>query len=213
VAGASDLRAPAARNVDGHGDEQHQYYAGSDDHEGFERDDEQRDSAATTTTLRRALRDLLRTRRAALSDRVPDDPRRLRRALRFGPAIRTLARDVGHPAQRRSWSPRRVGFFAFGPPRDPSWRFSLRTVLGQGLAPEASAAALTYGFTPPRIAEVVAVVRPANVAAIRVLAKLGLAREQILMLGAASAVLYRVVRQAGVRGRSPWSPHHIPEEV
>jgi ribosomal-protein-alanine N-acetyltransferase len=93
----------------------------------------------------------------------------------------------------------RVGFFAFGASARPELAFLLsERFWGQGLATEASAATLTYGFTRHAWAEVVAVARPANVAAIRVLVKLGMALAGTVMLGGAAAALYQVARHARV---------------
>lgn len=47
---------------------------------------------------------------------------------------------------------------------------------GQGLATEAARATLEYGFSTLRLAEIVALVLPANTASIRVLDKLGMVR-------------------------------------
>lgn len=87
----------------------------------------------------------------------------------------------------------RVGFFAFGESARPELAFLLsQRFWGRGLATEASSAALRHGFRRHGWPEVVALVRPANAAAIRVLSKLGMRREDTIALGSAPAVVYRV---------------------
>ena len=87
----------------------------------------------------------------------------------------------------------RVGFFAFGADERPELAFLLaRAAWGRGLAREAAGAALSAGFGALGFAEVVALVRPANARAIRVLSGLGFATEQRLALGGEPADLYRV---------------------
>jgi RimJ/RimL family protein N-acetyltransferase len=91
----------------------------------------------------------------------------------------------------------RVGFFAFGATGRPELAFLLsERFWGRGLATEAAVASLRHGFGQHGWSEVVALVRPANTAAIRVLMKLGMEAEQRLALGAAAAVLYQVSRPA-----------------
>ncbi len=91
----------------------------------------------------------------------------------------------------------RVGFFAFGEQARPELAFLLaERFWGQGLATEASAAALRHGFARHGWTEVVALVRPENKAAIRVLMKLGMEAEQIVALGSAPAVVYKLSRHA-----------------
>src|SRR5215470_2161419 len=87
----------------------------------------------------------------------------------------------------------RVGFFAFGDRARPEIAFLLsKRSWGRGLATEAAAAALAYGFAHHRWAEVIGIVRPANSPAIGVLTKLGMEREQEIMLGSLPAAIYRV---------------------
>jgi RimJ/RimL family protein N-acetyltransferase len=87
----------------------------------------------------------------------------------------------------------RVGFFAFGAAERPELAFLLaRAVWGRGLAREATGAALAAGFGPLGFAEVVALARPANARALRLLASLGFAAEYRLRLGGEPADLYRV---------------------
>lgn len=87
----------------------------------------------------------------------------------------------------------RLGFFAFGELARPEIAFLLsQRCWRQGLATEAAAASLAYGFTHRGWAEVVGIVRPANGPAIRVLTKLGMQHEQEIELGSAPAIIYRV---------------------
>jgi RimJ/RimL family protein N-acetyltransferase len=92
----------------------------------------------------------------------------------------------------------RVGFFAFGELARPEIAFLLsQRFRGRGLATEAAAASLTYGFGHHGWAEVVGIVRPGNNSAIRVLTKLGMQREQEIALGSLPAVVYRIRRASG----------------
>lgn len=87
----------------------------------------------------------------------------------------------------------RVGFFAFGEGARPEIAFLLSHAFWwRGLATEAAAACLWYGFDTHGWTEVVGLVRPANTPAVRVLAKLGMRREHEIVLGADTAVVYRV---------------------
>ena len=87
----------------------------------------------------------------------------------------------------------RVGFFAFGEGERPELAFLLaRPAWGRGLATEAARAALSAGFGALAFREVVALVRPGNARAIRVLTSLGFASESRLLRGGAPADLYRV---------------------
>jgi RimJ/RimL family protein N-acetyltransferase len=91
----------------------------------------------------------------------------------------------------------RVGFFAYGEAARPELAFLLsQPFWGQGLATEAALAAVRYGFSHHGWSEMVALVRPDNAAAIRVLAKLRMQREQGLVVADAPAGLYQVTRRA-----------------
>jgi RimJ/RimL family protein N-acetyltransferase len=85
----------------------------------------------------------------------------------------------------------RVGFFAFGESGRPELAFLLSSsAWGRGYATEACQAALHHAFVHHRWEEVVAVVRPANSAAIRVLRKLGFSPEGEVLLKGEHAVLF-----------------------
>jgi len=87
----------------------------------------------------------------------------------------------------------RVGFFAFGEHARPEIAFLLsQRFWGRGLATEAAAASLAFGFSRHGWVEVIGIVRPMNDPAIRVLAKLGMRREREIVLGSAPAIVYRV---------------------
>lgn len=87
----------------------------------------------------------------------------------------------------------RVGFFAFGESQRPELAFLLSEPFwGRGLATEAASASLAYGFERHGWGEAVAIVRPANQAAIRVLTKLGMQPEYETVLGSAPAMVYQV---------------------
>lgn len=89
----------------------------------------------------------------------------------------------------------RVGFFAFGEDGRPELAFLLSSsVWGRGYATEACQAALHHAFSVHPWAEVVAVVRPANAAAIRVLQKLGFSPEEEVHLEGERAVLFQTAR-------------------
>ena len=103
----------------------------------------------------------------------------------------------------------RVGFFAFGERERPELAFLLaRAAWGRGLGREAAGAALAAGFGALAFREVVALVRPANARALRVLEKLGFASECRLELGGEPADLQRLdaARLAEVAGREPPPP-------
>jgi RimJ/RimL family protein N-acetyltransferase len=87
----------------------------------------------------------------------------------------------------------RVGFFEFGEARRPELAFLLaRAHWGRGLATESARAALAFGFAERGFAEVVALVRAGHAGAIRVLEKLGMAREGREEVAGAAAELFRV---------------------
>ena len=91
----------------------------------------------------------------------------------------------------------RVGFFAFGAQRRPELAFLLaQRMWGHGLATEAAAAALRDGFARHGWHEIVALVRPENAAAIRVLGKLGMESEQRCTVAGEPVVIYALRRQA-----------------
>jgi [ribosomal protein S5]-alanine N-acetyltransferase len=100
----------------------------------------------------------------------------------------------------------RVGFFGFGERERPELAFLLaRDAWGRGLATEAARAALGEGFGALAFPEVVALVRPGNAGAIRVLAKLGFASESRLRVRGAPAELYRVDAAGFVETAEPRS--------
>jgi len=85
----------------------------------------------------------------------------------------------------------RVGFYAFGETARPELAFLLsERFWGRGLATEAATAALRFGFQQRGWTEVVALVRPANAAAIGVLRKLAMQPERTIVVNDAPAVLY-----------------------
>jgi ribosomal-protein-alanine N-acetyltransferase len=89
----------------------------------------------------------------------------------------------------------RVGFFAFGPSARPELVFLLSEASwGHGFATEAASAALRWAFLRRDWSEAIALVRPGNLAAMRVLAKLGMLREQAVVVGGLEAFLYQVNR-------------------
>ena len=89
----------------------------------------------------------------------------------------------------------RVGFFAFGEEKRPELVFLLsRSAWGRGLATEACARALEHAVRSRPWSEVVALVRPGNVAAVRVVEKVGFAPESDLLFGGEEARLYRASR-------------------
>jgi RimJ/RimL family protein N-acetyltransferase len=94
----------------------------------------------------------------------------------------------------------RVGFFAYGESARPELAFLLsQRFWGQGLATEAARTAARYGLSRHGWTELVALVRPANAAAVRVLVKLGMQPEQSIVVADTPAVLYRVTRR-GLEG-------------
>jgi RimJ/RimL family protein N-acetyltransferase len=100
----------------------------------------------------------------------------------------------------------RVGFFAFGPDERPELAFLLaRDAWGRGLAREAAAAVLGAGFGSCGFREVVALVRPANARALRVLAALGFVLEERIALKGEPALLHRLgaERFAGAAEHAP----------
>jgi RimJ/RimL family protein N-acetyltransferase len=89
----------------------------------------------------------------------------------------------------------RVGFFAFGAGERPELAFLLaRGAWGRGLAREAAAAALGAGFGTG-FREVVALVRPENARALRVLAALGFLPEERTLLKGEPVELHRLDRE------------------
>lgn len=89
----------------------------------------------------------------------------------------------------------RLGFFAFGAAARPELAFLLSSACwGQGLATEAASAALRDAFLRRDWRAVVALVRPGNRAAIRVLAKLGMMYEQSVTIRQLDVCLYQVTR-------------------
>jgi len=89
----------------------------------------------------------------------------------------------------------RIGFFAFGESARPELAFLLsERWWGKGLATEAAVATVSYGFARREWIEIVAMVRPANTASIRVLTKLGMTAEGPIRVRRVQAVLYRVGR-------------------
>lgn len=89
----------------------------------------------------------------------------------------------------------RVGFFAFGEVERPELAFLLsRSAWGRGLATEACAWALEHALHSHSWREVVALVRPTNTAAVRVVEKLGFSPESDLMLNGDMAQLYQASR-------------------
>jgi ribosomal-protein-alanine N-acetyltransferase len=86
----------------------------------------------------------------------------------------------------------RVGFYAFGERERPELAFLLtRSVWGQGIATEACRLAIRYALDERPWPEVVAVVDPNNVAAIRVLEKRGFKPERSFALGGVTAQLFQ----------------------
>ena len=93
----------------------------------------------------------------------------------------------------------RIGFFAFGATARPELAFLLaESHSGRGLVTEASSACLRQAFERRAWQEVIALVRPENSAAIRVLDKLRMTPERTLTLGAKPAILYRLSRSTFV---------------
>lgn len=89
----------------------------------------------------------------------------------------------------------RIGFFAFGETARPELAFLLaKSHWGRGLATEASRTCLWQAFERRAWEEVIALVRPENSAAIRVLDKLRLTPERTLTLATQPAILYQLSR-------------------
>jgi RimJ/RimL family protein N-acetyltransferase len=89
----------------------------------------------------------------------------------------------------------RVGFFAFGERARPELAVLLASESwGRGLATEASVACLRHAFGRLGWDEVVALVRPANLAAIAVLGRLGMRHEDDVVLAGELVHLYAVRR-------------------
>jgi len=89
----------------------------------------------------------------------------------------------------------RVGFFAFGETGRPELAFLLASsAWGRGYATEACEAALHHALSVHPWAEVVAVVRPANTAAIHVVQKLGFSPEGEVRIEGEHAVLFQAAR-------------------
>lgn len=90
----------------------------------------------------------------------------------------------------------RLGFFEFGPLARPELAFLLSaSVWGRGYATEACQGVLRHALGVQPWREVVAVVRPGNGPAIRVLRKLGLSAEAEIALAGEPAVLYGAARK------------------
>jgi RimJ/RimL family protein N-acetyltransferase len=87
----------------------------------------------------------------------------------------------------------RVAFFDFGDARRPELAFLLaRGAWGRGLATEACRAAVRFGFGMGGFAEIVALVRPGNGAALGVLRRLGMQLEARPHLAGGPAELHRL---------------------
>jgi len=76
------------------------------------------------------------------------------------------------------------------------YRFAV-SAWGQGYATEVSRAALEYGFDELNVPQVFALVRPAHLASIRVLEKVGMQRLSVLedVPGQAPSIVYSISRQ------------------
>jgi len=91
----------------------------------------------------------------------------------------------------------RCGFFAFSQQARPEFAILLSQAWwGRGFGTEAGRACLEQAFQNRGWPEVVAVVRPANTRAIRVLLKLGMQTEREIEIESEPAVVYRVDRAA-----------------
>jgi RimJ/RimL family protein N-acetyltransferase len=89
----------------------------------------------------------------------------------------------------------RVGFFAFGEAGRPELAYLLsRPAWGRGLATEACARALDHALQSHSWHEVVALIRPTNTAAVRVVEKLGFSLESNTSLNGEPAQLYQASR-------------------
>jgi RimJ/RimL family protein N-acetyltransferase len=95
----------------------------------------------------------------------------------------------------------RVGFLAFGESGQPELAFLLSSsVWGRGYATEACQAALRHALSVHPWLEVVALVRPANSAAVRVLQKLGFSPETEVQIEGQRAVLFQAGRNQVLAG-------------
>lgn len=102
----------------------------------------------------------------------------------------------------------RVGFFAFGEAKRPELAFLLsQSAWGRGLATEACARALKHALPSHSWHEVIALVRPTNAGALRVVEKLGLSLESDFLLNGEVARLYQASRSRleACRTTSGWS--------
>ena len=91
----------------------------------------------------------------------------------------------------------RVGFFAFGERERPELAFLLsRSVWGRGIATEACGRAIEHALQERSWSEVVALVRPENLAASRVLEKLGFSDECSLTLNGLPVRLFQAARDS-----------------
>jgi ribosomal-protein-alanine N-acetyltransferase len=89
----------------------------------------------------------------------------------------------------------RVGFLAFSAAARPELAFLIaRAWWGRGLGTEAARTALAWGFARHGWGECVALVRPANRAAQRVVARLGMRREGGLVYAGEPVDVHRVTR-------------------
>jgi ribosomal-protein-alanine N-acetyltransferase len=89
----------------------------------------------------------------------------------------------------------RCGFYSFSERARPELAILLASsAWGRGLASEASLACLRHAFEERGFAEVIAIVRPGNVAALHVVGKLGFLPEATLELAGEPALLHRVDR-------------------
>jgi RimJ/RimL family protein N-acetyltransferase len=97
----------------------------------------------------------------------------------------------------------RVGFFAFASQRRPELAFLLGARFwGRGLATEAARSALAHGFAAHQWHECIALVRPDNLGALRVCAKLAMEYETSIDLSGSAAHVYQVTREAFEAGRA-----------
>jgi ribosomal-protein-alanine N-acetyltransferase len=89
----------------------------------------------------------------------------------------------------------RCGFYAFSERARPELAILLASeAWGRGLATEAARACLRFAFDEKRFSEVIAVVRPGNASALRLLHKLGMSPEATIEIGGEPAQLHRVSR-------------------
>lgn len=105
----------------------------------------------------------------------------------------------------------RCGFYAFSERARPELAILLaREAWGRGLASEAARACLRFAFEERDFSEVIAVVRPGNAPALRLLSKLGMSPEATIELAGEPAALHRIdaegfERATGTRLRTPVS--------